>query len=379
MTIADANIVPASQLQQLKRDVIDAGLCIMCGACLNHCPHIVRYKGRVVVLDDCDRNEAECYGYCPRTPTDWDLLSQTAFGVPYNVDGIGTVRNVFLCRSTSSQIHHEGQDGGVITALLTVALESGLIDAAVEARIADDKSSSGFVARDKEGIIQCAGNNYEASFSLEAFNSLPRDNTERLAVVGLPCQIEALTKMRASASQTRASVENIKFALGLFCGWALLPFQFHRYLREKIDLQQVVKFDIPHHPADTFDIYTTAGVESIKLDDIREFINPACSYCLDMTSEFADISVGSGRRIFGWNTVIIRSKRGEELFEKARANGLLETAPLPSASLEHLKVASLNKKKRALGNIIEKSGSKDNPLYLKGPFTKREAFSSLIQ
>jgi len=160
------------------------------------------------------------------------------------------------------------------------------------------------------------------------------------------------------------NIDNVRFVIGLFCGWDLAN-GFHQFLQENFDLSQVIKFDIPHHPAHTFDVYTKSGKESVELDEIRKFINPACSYCWDMTAQFADISVGSGRAMFkGWNTVIVRTKTGAELMDIAKTKRVLETQPIPLESLTHLKEVALNKKKRALSNIIAKTGDKKHLLYL---------------
>jgi len=84
-----------------------------------------------------------------------------------------------------------------------------------------------------------------------------------------------------------------------------------------------------------------------------------------MTAEFADISVGSGRTMFkGWNTVIIRTKAGAEILEIAKSRHAIETQQIPNESLENLKRASLNKKKRALQNIISMTGTEKDVLYL---------------
>jgi coenzyme F420 hydrogenase subunit beta len=371
--------MPATNgLDELRRQVIEAGLCVYCGACLDHCPYLRRYKGRVVVMDSCDLCEARCYQYCPRTPIDFEALSEKVFGEPYTPDGLGTVKEVFLARSKSSQIHRQAQDGGAATTLLTVALEEGLIDAAVLTRMSDDKTPGGFVARTGEEILQCAGNSYEATFSLEALNRLPAENQETLGVVGLPCQLEALGKMRVDAPNSNSKAADVTLTLGLFCGWACLPFKFHEFLRGKVDLRQVVKFDIPHHPDDSFDVYTTSDVRSIKLDEIRRFINPACDYCTDMTASFADISLGSGRRNFGWNTVIIRSERGKDLWERAMARGMLEASPVPEENLANLERACMNKKRGAVERIVEKSGNSDDLLYLNGSERQKKGFLSLL-
>jgi len=50
--------------------------------------------------------------------------------------------------------------------------------------------------------------------------------------------------------------------------------------------------------------------------------------------------------------------------EMAVKQGKLETSTLPAEKLAHLKEAALNKKKRALGEIVKMTGSKKDLLYL---------------
>ncbi len=80
--------------QQLRAEVIDRDLCSLCGACVGMCPYLVAYKGRVVALDDCNISQGRCYAFCPRTPTDLDLVSDSTFGAPYDAGPIGTVKDV---------------------------------------------------------------------------------------------------------------------------------------------------------------------------------------------------------------------------------------------------------------------------------------------
>ena len=56
-----------------------------------------------------------------------------------------------------------------------------------------------------------------------------------------------------------------------------------------------------------------------------------------------------------------------ELFmgNEAIARGALETAALPEEKLKHLEEAALLKKQRALQNIIDRTGSAEDLLYLK--------------
>lgn len=56
--------------RELMREVVDAGLCTYCGGCSGSCPYMNAYKGRIVLLDNCEVQDGQCYRYCPRTHTD---------------------------------------------------------------------------------------------------------------------------------------------------------------------------------------------------------------------------------------------------------------------------------------------------------------------
>lgn len=350
--------------RELIEEVIDTGLCTYCGACAGGCPYLVSFKDRIVLLDNCTISEGQCYQYCPRTHTDIDGISQQIFGAAYSEDELGAVKEVLTARSTDSHIRERAQYGGTVTTLLSLALEEGFIDCAILAKMSNDKIPGTFLARNKEEILQGAGTSYMAYPVLEALNQIPKDSTERLGIVATPCQALALSKMKKDPPQNRVNIENVKLVVGLFCTWALGLDKFHQFLRENLDLPQVIKFDIPPPPANRFDVYSKSGKLSFPLDEIRKFIMPTCTYCLDMTAEFADISVGSVEGIEGWNTVLVRTDAGVKLIELSKAKGKLDTGHLPSQSLAHLKEAALLKKRRALKEIIKKTGDKKKLLYL---------------
>jgi len=75
-----------------------------------------------------------------------------------------------------------------------------------------------------------------------------------------------------------------------------------------------------------------------------------------MTAELSDISVGTVEGKEGWNTVVIRTVVGEDLLKRAKNKGVIETRPLPKDNLDHLKEASLLKKRRALDTLDERGG-----------------------
>ena len=350
---------------ELQSEVLARDLCTLCGACVGMCPYLVAYRGRIVALDDCDLRQGRCYVFCPRTSLDLDLLSQTVFGVPYAPDELGTVQEIAMARAGDEGIRSKAQFGGTVTALASFALNQGLIDSAVLTASDENILPSGTLAGSTAQVRDCAGSNFVAAPTLAAFNRESEKDAQSIGVVAIPCQALALAKMRASPLENRNNIDKLKLVIGLFCTWALRYEELARFLADKVPLGQIVRFDIPPPPANIFQVFTDSGRIDISLDEIRPFIRPTCDVCIDMTAEFADVSVGAAEGAEGWNTLIVRSDAGRELVEAARAKGVIETAPLPEENLAHLKEASLLKKKRGLKKVVETTGSDEDLLYLR--------------
>src|SRR3989339_2122034 len=98
--------------KNLLEDVINAGLCTGCGACVTGCPYIAVREGRIVVLDRCTLEEGDCYRHCPRTRTDMNAVSDKVFGVPFSSAETGQTLTIAMARSMDNRISKKAQDGG---------------------------------------------------------------------------------------------------------------------------------------------------------------------------------------------------------------------------------------------------------------------------
>jgi len=350
--------------QELQREVADRKLCARCGACLGMCPYRATHECRIVVLDECNLSQGRCYAFCPRASVDLDELSQTVFGVPQAGGELGVFQRIVMARAGSDATRARAQHGGTVSALMSFALREGRIDSAVLTSSDERLQPGGTAVRDEAGVLACAGSNFVASPTLKAFNQEAATEVQRIGVVATPCQALALAKMRASPLENDNRIEKLKLVVGVFCTWALRYRDFVEFLEERTQLAEITRVDIPPPPAEVFDVYTDSSRVSIPLDEVRSFVRPTCGLCLDLTAELADVSVGSAEGVDGWNTLIVRSEAGKELVEAAVAGGALETAALPEEKLKHLEEAALLKKKRALQNIIDRTGSAEDLLYL---------------
>jgi coenzyme F420 hydrogenase subunit beta len=352
--------------QDLEKEVIKADLCALCGACLGLCPYFRAYRGKIVLTDNCNLTQGRCYAFCPRTPTNLETLSRHIFGKPYSGNSLGTHRQVVMARSNDKTVISRAQYGGLTSTLVAWALKNKMIDGAVLTKREKELLSSGQVAVDKKQALACAGSNYIASPTLQAFNQGGQDSFKSLAAVGTPCQVLALTKMRINPLENKNPIEKLTLIIGLFCTWALSYHEMVGFLKREFPVEKIGKMDIPPPPANVFQMKLPGGIKSVSLDQIRKFIRPTCTICLDMTAEFSDLSIGAVEGVPGWNTVIVRTEKGEELLEEARKGKKIQVREIPDANLAHLKEAALLKKKRALENIVKRTGKRDDLLYLQG-------------
>ena len=89
-----------------------------------------------------------------------------------------------------------------------------------------------------------------------------------------------------------------------------------------------------------------------------------------MTAEFCDLSVGGARSADGWdidkgwNQVIVRSEKGEQLLKLAREKGILEFKEVPETGLDKIKNASIGKKRSGLKYLRSLTGNADDLGYL---------------
>ena len=121
------------------------------------------------------------------------------------------------------------------------------------------------------------------------------------------------------------------------------------FLAERIEIGQIRKIDIPPPPSEILEVFGEKGTKlEIPLDEIRKLVPNGCSYCIDMTSEFSDISVGVMEGHPDMNTLIVRTDRGKKIVDEAVEEGYITLSALPDENREHLIWAAGNKKKRGL-------------------------------
>jgi coenzyme F420 hydrogenase subunit beta len=350
--------------QALLDTLIRADLCTGCGACVDLCPYFVSFRGRTVIFDDCDREEGRCSVFCPRTAVDLDDISRKTTGDAYSASPLGSYREIYTSKAAVDGTY---QAGGTVTALVRFLMDSGEIDTAVLTG-SDGITPVAQVVTNADDVGSAAGSKYSAAPTLSALNRAEKDGFTKIGVVATPCQAMAAAKMKAANGLDRNPGDHIAFVIGLFCTWALDYEKLFEYLSERLDISKITGFDIPPPPAEVFEVFTDGGKETFPLSEIRPMVKNSCNECLDMTAEFADVSVGVLEGEPSFNTLIVRTERGEEAVKRAKEQGVLILDEMPPDAREHLMGAAMNKKRRALERIHERCGETEHEWgYIQAP------------
>ena len=331
---------------ELTEDVLKKGLCVGCGACVGLCPYYSSHKGKTAMVFPCNLTRGRCYAYCPKAEVDFDELANAYWGHPYEGTPFGDHLEVVKSRAGTQFPKGFFQSGGTVSALMALALETGRVEAAV---LTDRKGLLPVpcLVSSTEGVVACSSSKYTASPTLASFNDALSKGNEKLGVVGTPCQVTALAQMRLNPMQRENFVDPVSLVIGLFCTWALDTRGLHGLLKDRVDFDAIQRMDLPPPPSEILVLETDTGRVEIPLSEVRPLVPAGCHICPDMTSEWADLSVGVVEGQPEWNTLIVRTKRGRELVEQAKKRGWLVTETLSQENLDSLALAAGNKKKRA--------------------------------
>jgi coenzyme F420 hydrogenase subunit beta len=350
------------RFKEMMNEVVHYGSCCECGSCVLVCPHnVIDYidgKPKQVAKasaahDFCGISEGigcdVCAQVCPRLGEREHHLTDSVF--PPAADtyrgAFGVYRRIVAARCTDPEVLARCEDGGVVTGLLAWARRNDVIDGAVVSTI-DPASPCAPVPRaitSVDEILQSASSWYTYCPNNLALAEAEKLGLTRVAFVGVPCQITPVRKMQTADAafldngrkkekhierQTKflkGFGDRVALNIGLLCSEV---FTFDGLMRGVIErdmgipLSEIQKFNVKGKVL----IYKRDGeLIEMNLKQAQEYARPECHHCGDFSAELADISCG-GVGAMDWTIVVLRSKLGEEVFDRAVTDGVFEVRPM---------------------------------------------------
>ncbi|MFQ5800989.1 MAG: Coenzyme F420 hydrogenase/dehydrogenase, beta subunit C-terminal domain, partial [Candidatus Hydrothermarchaeales archaeon] len=309
----------------LKREVWDTERCSGCGACVGSCPlEALHFRGDDnPIYDGLCSKCSTCYSVCPRTRNEKSVGVSRA---PENRDNIGPYIGRYFARSADFQIIKRAQGFGVVTSVLKYILDEKIVDAAIVVTADIFMNTSAMIARDFSDVKKSAKVKYIWAPVLSKLREAVLDESiKSIAVVGVPCVIQALEMI--GRSKLLLYSKKIKLRLGLFC-WeifrhVLISEMIHKELQLDIDPRRIWMFDIRKRKL-VVELMDSTEYH-IPLETASKYARKGCSYCVDFTSEWSDISVGNAGAPKDFLTVITRTDLGERIIKNMIKKDLLVT------------------------------------------------------
>ncbi|MFX1499565.1 MAG: dihydroorotate dehydrogenase electron transfer subunit [Promethearchaeota archaeon] len=325
--------------QELQEEIIQTGKCVYCGACGAFCSNIKFDLEKEIPIENGSCKESNtcrdgyglCYNLCPKTETTQiplSLLDKWVFGKKNNRI-LGHYLEITSVQIDEKVVGNFPSDIGPLTAILWTAMQDGKIDAAIISEKDEFYQPSPVIAKNQQELFNGIGYKPQQNPTLSLIGDAINKDFVDIAVVGTPCQIQALRKLQTHPIFDFETYDLVSLAIGTFCNGTY----YNRALTEVYNEYNVKNEEIRRIEKDhnNFKLKITSNSKKteIPLNYLYDTaIRKACFSCSDYTASFADMSIGKLGSNPNWNTVIIRTKRGKEIFDLALEQGVIKKKPL---------------------------------------------------
>lgn len=304
------------------------GMCVSCEICRASCPSsaisMEFERGQFVPLVDMEActDCGLCLSLCPGLNV--DLNNSGSYK-----ELVGPYMEAYTAHTKSDDVRETSTSGGIVTTLVSELLKNKEFDAAF---LLPFDSFAGIPARlepcsDPQDLIRAAKSKYIPASAYNVIKALEEDHEKKYIIVGTPCLFQGIKQF---LKKKNISEDNLLF-IGLFCD-KTLNFNIYDYYEkifgkgnEKLTHLDFRNKDPNGWPGDSklfFDSGRTLTVDRKVRQELKDYFQlKRCLFCPDKLNKSADISVGdcyikreAGN--LGKSSVIIRTEKGKEIFDK---------------------------------------------------------------
>lgn len=348
--------------RDLKKRVIDPGLCTHCGTCVALSENLSMEetpRGPLPVASDPSATIPDAaWQACPGKGIHYAKLNEEVFGKLPEHWLIGNVVNTYVGYSAKEDIRRIGASGGVITQVLLYLLEKGLIQGAVVLKQGFPKPwlAMPVIATSAEEIIAGAQSVY-APIPVNTILSEVEKFKGDIALVGLPDQIASIRKLQ---ELKHPSVKTIKYLIGPYVGInmysdAVMRFARSNGIKTKAEIREVKYRDgeWPGYLRITSTDGRTVKAEKFYYNYLLPFyITRSTLYAMDFANDFTDISVGDAwnptyeKEGKGFAVIVARNPKGRDILQAMKTEGYLALDEKPIAEVMNMHGHMFDFKKR---------------------------------
>lgn len=329
--------------------VVKNGLCCSCGVCSAVCgKHAISFvygkERNYPVVDDLVCGDC---GLCAKTCPGKGINIAQRSAELYAEDAVhneysGYFVHAYVGHSNDSEIRFHSASGGVTTEFLRYALRQGIIDGAVVVRYKNDNpfEPEPFIARSEADLLQTRGSKYLV-ISYDKIIEEMKKPGQKIAVVGLPCQISGFRKL---ADINKQVYQNVVGYFAIYCSLNKTKHSMDYYMyRYGVKRDEVRTFSFRDDGCLGYMKFTGDDGRVIKKVPYEKywhgthsfFVNERCAMCADHFGELADISFGdihikpySDDKI-GINSIVVRNKYWDAILRKCSNEKAIALTELP--------------------------------------------------
>lgn len=293
-------------------------LCSECGLCDTYYIHYVK-EACAFINQQFDVLEAQTHGRSRQL----DDLNDCYFGVHQEM----------IAARKQTPIPG-AQWTGIVSAIAIEMLNRGLVEGVVcvQNTESDRFQPMPVLARTAAEILAARVNKPTLSPNLSVLEQVEQSGMQRLLVIGVGCQIQALR-----AVQDKLGLEKL-YVLGTPCVDNVTRAGLQKFLETTsrspntvvhYEFMQDFRVHFKHEDGSV----ETVPFFGLKTNQLRDVFAPSCMSCFDYVNSLADLVVGYMGAPFGWQWIVVRNPTGAQMLELVQDQ--LETQAVISQGDRH--------------------------------------------